>query len=455
MATGGRPRSVASKPARRASIIPCAAASLAMFLIGMDTFIVNVALPTIGTELHANMAAQQWIVDGFTLAFAALLLLAGNLSDRFGAKRAFMAGTAGFAVSSLICALAVGAGMLVLGRTLLGVSAAPVLPSSMSVIREAYPREADRSRALAIWGIGGSLAAAVGPILGGALAPIHWSLIFSINIPFCLAIVTLCLRLAPSAASAPLRRARAGARRRGPHRPHRWHHRGRLPRLHGTRAGCAHRLRRHRAGGLRLLADAGPLSHGAARTLPQARHAGGGVRGLRDDSLVERRDLPVHAHPAAERRPRPLASGLVFQPSAITCSITNMLSDRLSGVWSTRRILVVGIAILSAGYAVFPALGGQLSAGGVAVAIAVAGSGGGLMTPTFAGMVLRYSEPSQAGIASAVFNTLRQVGGAVGMALFGALARSMESTAAGVMTSFSVSLTLMALLLVMIARLRE
>lgn len=124
MATGGRPRSAASKPARRASMIPCAAASLAMFLIGMDTFIVNVALPTIGTELHTSMAAQQWTVDGFTLAFAALLLLAGNLSDRFGAKRAFMADTAGFAVSSLICALAVGAGMLVLGRALLGVSAA-------------------------------------------------------------------------------------------------------------------------------------------------------------------------------------------------------------------------------------------------------------------------------------------------------------------------------------------
>lgn len=122
--TGERLRPAANKPARRASMIPCAAASLAMFLIGMDTFIVNVALPTIGTELHANMAAQQWIVDGFTLAFAALLLLAGNLSDRFGAKHAFMAGTAGFAVSSLICALAVGAGMLVLGRTLLGVSAA-------------------------------------------------------------------------------------------------------------------------------------------------------------------------------------------------------------------------------------------------------------------------------------------------------------------------------------------
>lgn len=99
---------------------------------------------------------------GFTLAFAALLLLAGNLSDRFGAKRAFMAGTAGFAVSSLICALAVGASMLVLGRALLGVSAALVLPSSMSVIREAYPRETDRSRALAIWGIGGSSAAAEG-----------------------------------------------------------------------------------------------------------------------------------------------------------------------------------------------------------------------------------------------------------------------------------------------------
>lgn len=425
MATGGRPRSAASKPARRASMLPCAAASFAMFLIGMDTFIVNVALPTIGTELHANMAAQQWIIDGNTLAFAALLLLAGNLSDRFGAKHAFMAGTAGFAVSSLICALAVGAGMLVLGRTLLGVSAALLLPSSMSVIREAYPREADRSRALAIWGIGGSSAAAVGPILGGALAPIHWSLVFSINIPFCLAILALCLRLAPSPASA---------------RPFD------VPGQVLAAAGLTGLIGGIIEGGSRGFTAPAPAALIVFGTIALAAFAfsqmrvrypmvppalfrklgmraavfGGFAMILSWNGAIFLSTLILQQSAGLD----PLASGLVFLPSAITCSITNMLSDRLSGVWSTRRILVVGIAILSAGYAVFLMLGGQLSAVGVAVAIAVAGSGGGLMTPTFAGMVLRYSEPSQAGIASAVFNTLRQVGGAVGVALFGALASS-------------------------------
>lgn len=385
---GARPRAAASKQAKRASMLPCAAASLAMFLIGMDTFIVNVALPTIGTELHANMAAQQWIVDGFTLAFAALLLLAGNLSDRFGAKHAFMAGTAGFAVSSLICALAVGAGMLVLGRTLLGVSAALLLPSSTSVIREAYPREADRSRALAIWGIGGI-------IEGGSRG-------FTAPAPAVL-IVFGTIALATFAFSQ--------TRARYPMVP------PALFRKLGMRAAVF--------GGFAMI-----LSWNGAIFL---------------STLILQQSAGLD----------PLASSLVFLPSAITCSIANMLSDRLSGSWSTRRILVVGIAILSAGYAVFLALGGQLSAGGVAVAIAVAGSGGGLMTPTFARMVLRYSEPSQAGIASAVFNTLRQVGGAVGVALFGALASSMADAAAGVMASFAVSLTLIALLLVMITRLRE
>lgn len=99
-----------------------------MFLACMDTLITNLALPSIQEELGASLAAQQWIVDGYTLPFATLLLLAGNLSDRFGAKRAFICGTAGFALSSAICALANSVEMLVLGRALMGVAAALILP---------------------------------------------------------------------------------------------------------------------------------------------------------------------------------------------------------------------------------------------------------------------------------------------------------------------------------------
>lgn len=169
-----------------------------MFLACMDTLITNLALPTIEQELGASLAAQQWIVDGYTLPLAALLLLAGNLSDRFGAKRAFILGTAGFALSSAICSLAGTVGMLVFGRAVMGASAAFILPSSMALTNEAYRTEKHRRLALAVWGIGGSAATAAGPLLGGLLVPIHWSLVFSINIPVCMAILILCRKLATS-----------------------------------------------------------------------------------------------------------------------------------------------------------------------------------------------------------------------------------------------------------------
>ena len=111
--------------------LPAYVASIAMFLICMDTLITNVALPTIEAELGGGMAAQQWIVDGYTMPLAMLLLCAGNISDRLGAKRVFIAGMAGFAVASLICALASSVPMLVLGRVALGIAGALTLPSSM------------------------------------------------------------------------------------------------------------------------------------------------------------------------------------------------------------------------------------------------------------------------------------------------------------------------------------
>ena len=429
---------------------PCAAASVAMFLIGMDTLIVNVALPTIEAELGGGMAAQQWIVDGYTLPFAALLLLAGNLSDRFGAKRAFIAGTVGFALSSLVCTLAASVGMLVLGRVLLGVSASLILPSSMSVINQAYTDERDRSRALALWGIGGSSSMAVGPILGGILTPVHWSLVFAVNVPFCLLILVLIAKLPASPVASQL-----------------FDVPGQALSILGLACITA------------AIIEGGSL--GMAVPLPLGLLVLG-IASTLGFLLVETRSehpmMPLGLFGSTEMRTAvfggfamilswngaifictlilqqvagldPMSSGLAFLPSAITCSVSNILSDRLSYRISTRAILTAGIVLLAAGYAMLIVRAGSLDAFSVALAISVAGLGGGLITPTFASLVLKGSEPSQAGISSAVFNTFRQVGGAVGVAVFGALATGLGSVTLGVEASFALSLALMAVLFIL------
>lgn len=116
-----------------------AAALLGFFLITLDASVVNVALPAIGGDLHGGLSALQWVVDGYTLAFAALMLSTGALSDRIGAGRAFTGGVAVFAAASLACGAAPGLGVLISARVLQGVAAAVVLPSSLALVRQAYP----------------------------------------------------------------------------------------------------------------------------------------------------------------------------------------------------------------------------------------------------------------------------------------------------------------------------
>ena len=122
-------------------------ATFGFFLITLDVSIVNLALPSIAADLGGDTSAQQWILDGYTLFFAALLLFAGNLSDRLGAKRAYVIGIAAFAVTSLMCALAPTMSFLIGARCVQGVAAALMLPASMTLVREAFPDPAPRARA--------------------------------------------------------------------------------------------------------------------------------------------------------------------------------------------------------------------------------------------------------------------------------------------------------------------
>ena len=433
------------------------AASAAMFLACMDTLITNLALPTIQEELGASLAAQQWIVDGYTLPFAALLLLAVNLSDRFGAKRAFIGGTAGFALSSVICGLAGSVEMLVLGRVVMGVAAAFILPSSMALINEAYRTEEHRRRALAVWGVGGSAATAAGPLLGGLLVPIHWSLVFTVNIPVCLVVLVLCRKLATS-----------------PRVPQPIDFVGQVLALialtclvggiiEGGDQGFAATfpLGLIIAGVIGVIAFLVSQARVAHPMMPLSLLRSSGMRLalLGGFSMILSWNgyvflCTLYLQQGLELSP--LVAGLVFVPGALTSTIGNMLSDRLAGARGSRLTIAVGTGTLILGYGltlVSSALG-MLNAGVIAVAVCVAGLGGGINTPCFANLVLKSVDTEHGGIASAVFNTMRQVGGAIGNAVFGALTSLIPVLLSGMAASFAIAVVLMAITLLMALRIR-
>jgi DHA2 family methylenomycin A resistance protein-like MFS transporter len=171
---------------------------LGFFVVALDAQIVNVALPTIRQHLGGGLAGLQWVVTGYTLMFSALLLFAGTLSDRVGARRAYGLGMVLFVVASFVCGVAPTLGTLITGRIVQGFGAAMITPTSLALIREAYDDDAACGRAIAYWALGGSVAAAAGPVLGGVLTQIDWRLIFDVNIPVGAAALLVLTRVAES-----------------------------------------------------------------------------------------------------------------------------------------------------------------------------------------------------------------------------------------------------------------
>jgi MFS family permease len=155
-----------SRDRQRAAL---AAAMLGFAVVTLDAQIVNVALPSIHDDLGGGLSGLQWIVSGYTLMFSSLLLFGGTIADRFGSRRAYRNGMLLFVVASAACALAPSLQLLILARLLQGTGAALVTPTALSLIREAYDDVQARAKAIAYWGVGGSIAAAAGPILGGLL----------------------------------------------------------------------------------------------------------------------------------------------------------------------------------------------------------------------------------------------------------------------------------------------
>ncbi len=182
-------------PLRGSPRVVLAVTSLAVFIVFLDTTIVNVAFDTISHDFRTTARGLAWVLNAYSLVFAALLVPAGRLADQFGRRRLFVAGLAGFAVTSAACGLAQGTGMLIAARALQAVFAALVVPTSLALLLPEFP-PARRSAALGAWGAMGAVAAASGPTLGALLIEAgSWRLVFLINVPICAVAVWLGLRV--------------------------------------------------------------------------------------------------------------------------------------------------------------------------------------------------------------------------------------------------------------------
>ncbi|MBP2706815.1 DHA2 family efflux MFS transporter permease subunit [Microbispora sp. RL4-1S] len=181
---------------------------IGIFMVYLDSTIVNVALPEIQRDLSTGLTQMQWIIDAYALVVACLLLTAGTLGDIYGRRRVFLIGLAGFLAASALCAVAPDYTFLLTARVLQGAAGSIMIPVSLALLSATYPQPAARARAIGVWaGIGG-LALAAGPVLGGVLVDsLGWQAIFWVNIPFGLVSMVVLFAKLPESKAPARRRA--------------------------------------------------------------------------------------------------------------------------------------------------------------------------------------------------------------------------------------------------------
>jgi DHA2 family methylenomycin A resistance protein-like MFS transporter len=436
------PRPVTSdEPRARVTLL---ISSLAFFLITLDILIVNLALTSIGDELGGGTSAQQWVIDGYTLTFAALLLFAGNLSDRIGAKMALGWGTGLFLLASVACALAPTSGLLIGARALQGGAASVMLPASMALIRQAFPDGSRRAHALGIWAVGGAVAGAVGPLVGGLLTTLNWRLVFGINLPVCIAMLVFLARVAAS-----------------PRRPAPFDWAGQAAAvialttlMYGLITGGAEGFSSVPVVAALLLAAAGIASflliqaRGRHPMMPLGLFRSAGMRisvsvgfafMVGHFGAVFVLSLFLQQHLGLT----PLQAGLVFLPSAAFSIVGNLISGTLANRFGPRAPIVLGLMTMATGLTAMLLTAQLGSPVLVAVLLIFTGSGGSIAMPQVTSVVLTSVRSEQAGTASAVFNTFRQVGGAVAIAVFGALLADRGTFVHGLQVSFFIAASLL------------
>jgi EmrB/QacA subfamily drug resistance transporter len=424
---------------RRVGVLAICCTSL--FIVFIDNTIVNVALPSIGREFHTTLSGLKWIVDGYTLVLASLLMLSGSIADRIGRRRVFMTGLTLFVLGSLACSLAPSLVWLVFFRMLQGIGGSMLNPVAMSIIRNTFEDDRERAQAIGVWGAVVGIALALGPILGGLLVQsVGWRSIFWVNIPIGIIAVVLTVAYIPeSMAPRPRRLDPVGqvlvatilasttyAIIEGPGR---W---GSVEILSlfavgaiGLVALIAYELRRHEALIEVRFFKSVPFS-GATLIGVTSFFAFGGFLFLNTLYLQDARGLSA------------LGAGVDTLPMACAIALFSSLSGRVVGRFGARPSLVVAGAAMGFGSFMLTALSPTTSFTRLFVAYVIFGIGFGAVNAPITNTAVSGMPASQAGVASAVASTSRQIGqtlgvGIVGSALAdglsrGALAHSFAST---------------------------
>jgi EmrB/QacA subfamily drug resistance transporter len=397
-----------------------------LFVVGLDNTIVNVALPTIHTDLDASVSQLQWVVDAYTLVVASLLILGGSTADRFGRARIFKIGLALFTAGSLLCSIAPSVELLIAFRMLQAIGGAMLNPVAMSIIRNTFTDPNERAQAIGIWGGVIGLSMALGPVLGGALVEgIGWRSIFWVNVPIGLAAIVMTARYVEES--------------RAPH-ARRFDPVGQVL-VFVLLASVTYAIIEAPA--------AGWLSGQTVGLLVLALAALVGLIGYerrREDPLIELRFFRSAPFSGATviavttfvalsgflflntlylqqaRGLSPLDAGLWLLPMAATTAIVGPLTGRLLGRVGARPSLVLGGLGVGLSGLMLTGLTDTTSHAWLTAAYVIFGIGFASVNPPITNTAVSGMPPAQAGVAAAIASTSRQTGTALGIAIAGALA---------------------------------
>jgi EmrB/QacA subfamily drug resistance transporter len=434
------------------------------FMVVLDFFIVNVALPSMQSDLHASSGALEWVAAGYALTSAVFLLTAGRLGDRIGRRRAFSIGLGLFTLASIVCGVAGTSEVLVAGRMVQGVAGALLMTNVLSLIGVLYAGQ-DRIKAMSAYGLTMGLAAVGGQLIGGVLvqanvAGLGWRSVFLINVPIGVAALASAPRFVAESRAPKARRldlvgtamVTAGLTAIL------------LPLVEGRQHGwpawtwislaiapvilgsfIAYQRRLTRRGGSPLL----ELSLFTERTF-----SAGLVAQLVFWSGQASFFLVLALYLQQGRGLSALHAGLVFTILAASYLVASLVAPSMVQRHG-RKLLAEGALVLAAGHALLLITVGDVGTGGSVFALAPAllliGAGMGLVIAPLATIILASAKPEHAGAASGVLATMQNVGNALGVAIVGVI--YFGAVHSGLAGAFQLSLATLAIILVAVAAL--
>ena len=410
---------------RFAKSLTLAAMSLGYVVVQLDVTIVNVAINSIGASYDGSLADLQWIVNAYTVTFAAFILTAGALGDRIGARRVFIAGFAIFVLASLACALAPALSVLIVARLCQGIGAAVLVPNSLALLNHAYPDEAERHWAVGIWAAGASFSLTAGPLVGGALiAPVGWRSIFLINLPIGLAGMWLTWRYVSETMRTPARQLDLP---------------GQVVAVLALGCLATSTIEGGQRGWTDLLVVVGFATFAVLTALFLA---------IEFRSKAPMLPLSLFRAPAFSATSfagllvnigayglifvfslyfqrlnhwSPFWTGMAFVPMMAAILVTNLLAARVIRKIGARLTIAMGLAIMAASCIGLLWIEQGSSYAALVTQLVALGAGVGLLVPPLTSTLLGSVAKQHSGVASGVLNAMRQTGSVLGVALFGSL----------------------------------